>query len=142
MYADYGFYTDTYKGNLLTAENFETYSVRAKTYIDYITLKKAIKGFSNPFIKDDISMCACALAEQYYKYDEELKNLKLIKDKIANGEVVSSETLGKQSVSYQKIDVDKRTESDYKKENDKLIKCIVNQYLSLTGLLYRGIVCL
>lgn len=141
MYADYTYYTDEFKGNLLTAENFEQYEAKAARYIDYVTLNKAKKGYDNPFIKTSIQNCACALAEEYYKIDEYEKQLQLLKDKVNNGEAISSETIGKQSLSYQKIDIDKKSQYERSEENKKIISNVVNSHLLITGLLYRGIRC-
>lgn len=142
MYADYTYYTEVFKGNLLTTENFDTYSVKASAYIDYITLKKAIKGITIPTFEKDIRMCTCALAEQYYKNEVEENRISDQKSKIEGNEVISSETIGKQSISYQKLDVDKRTQSERESEYNKLLKKVVYQYLAITGLLNRSLVCL
>lgn len=138
-YVDYTYYKETFMGDLLKNEDFPKYEVKARAYIDYITLQRARLGCTNPYIKDAIQMCTCALAEQYQIFDIQSKHKKDFEARLDANEVIASETVGKQSVSYQKSNVDTRTDLDLKKENDKLLIGIAQQYLSLTGLLYRGL---
>lgn len=65
-YADYAFYTDTYGGTVITAEDAPKSLQKASETIDSLTycriLEKGFEGLSG-FQKGIIQRCACALAE-------------------------------------------------------------------------------
>lgn len=61
VYADYEYYTDIYKGSILTKALFEAYSDKAQCYIDYITLGRA--EFN---LNENVKKAVCAAAESLY----------------------------------------------------------------------------
>lgn len=114
-YADYAYYTDTYKGAVLDAASFDTYARKATQKIFLHTFGR----ISDDNIPNEAKMCCCELAEEMYKHD---------KGDVSN---IASEKVGEYSVSY----VDKE-----KAETQHRGKCkeIIYNWLINTGLLYRG----
>ena len=83
-YADYKFYTDTYKGTLSEAA-FGRLSERASDYIDARTNYVLKKGIPAEY-EERVRKCCCALSEAMEKNEK--------------GGVKSSESVGNYSVSY------------------------------------------
>lgn len=123
-YADFAFYNDSYCGDILTQDTFCKYAERASDYIDYITNGRAA-DYADP--RDMVKKCCCALAEQ----QQSIASAKLLS---AQGEV-ASETVGSHSVSY-------RSSAETVVELEKGMWNIALQYLTNTGLLYRGVPCI
>lgn len=61
VYADYTYYTDTYKGNSITEYDFDRLILRASVYLDQITGGQATAY--DP--ADSVKMAACAVAEAW-----------------------------------------------------------------------------
>jgi hypothetical protein len=61
-YADYTYYTNTYKGNSITEYDFDRLILRASAYLDRITANRAADYTS----EDAVKMAACAVAETWY----------------------------------------------------------------------------
>ncbi|WP_050636182.1 hypothetical protein [Candidatus Stoquefichus sp. SB1] len=134
MYADYEFYTTKYFGELVSDTEYPKYELKARDELNYYTRMRI------PFVNEDkmnkVKMCECKLIDLLYNYDQEVKKIKEYEDKSIQG-VVASETVGKQSVSYQKATL--RDIKVVEKERDEMISKIIRKNLSMTGLLYRGI---
>lgn len=134
MYADYEFYTTEYFGELVSDTEYPKYELKARDELDYYTRMRI------PFINEDkmnkVKMCECKLIDLLYSYDQEVKKIKEYEDKSIQG-VVASETVGKQSVSYQKATL--RDIKTVEQERDEMISKIIRKDLSMTGLLYRGV---
>ena len=113
-YADYAYYTDTYKGAVLDAASFPLYAQKA-TQLIKLHIFNRIKEDNIP---DEAKMCCCELAEYLYKQDKYDTN-------------VASEKVGEYSVSF----VAGQTAEDIKLS---AIKGIIYNWLAMTGLLYRG----
>jgi hypothetical protein len=114
-YADYAYYTDTYKGAVIDAASFPLYARKATQKIKLHTFSR----ISEDNIPDEAKMCCCELAEAIYKHEA-----------TDNGNV-ASEKVGEYSVSY--VDRQKLDEM----HNEKCAE-IINNWLVMTGLLYRG----
>lgn len=121
MYADYSYYTDTYCGNTLTADEFARASTRASSFLDYFTRNKA-KDYEG----EEIKMCCCALAEQFQVIEQATAQS-------VKGEV-QSESVGSWSKTY-------RSGAETATAARSALADIARQYLSNTGLLYRGGAC-
>ena len=80
-YADYTFYTDTYKGNSIPQADFDRLILRASSYLD-----KVYNGTIT--VTDNIKMAACAVAEAWQTNEQ-------------GGDVVS-QSVGSWSKSFQK----------------------------------------
>lgn len=134
MYADYEFYKTEYFGELVNDTEYPKYELKARDELDYYTRMRI------PFIGEDkmnkVKMCECELIDLLYNYDQEVKKIKEYEDKSIQG-VVASETVGKQSVSYQKATL--RDIKTVEQECDEMISKIIRKDLSMTGLLYRGV---
>lgn len=134
MYADYEFYITKYFGELVSDTEYPKYELRAREELDYYTRMRI------PFINDGkmnkVKMCECKLVDLLYSYDQEVKKIKEYEDKSIQG-IVASETVGKQSVSYQKTVL--RDIKTVEKERDEMIGKTIRKDLSMTGLLYRGV---
>lgn len=134
MYANYEFYTTEYFGELVSDTEYPKYELKARNELEYYTRMRI------PFIDEDkmnkVKMCECKLIDLLYSYDQEVKKIKEYEDKSIQG-VVASETVGKQSVSYQKATL--RDIKVVKQECDEMISKIIRKDLSMTGLLYRGV---
>ena len=60
-YADYAYYTGTYKGNAIAEEEFDRLITRASSYIDRVTAG----GASSSPSAEPVKMAACAVAEAW-----------------------------------------------------------------------------
>ncbi len=124
MYASWHFYSTTYGGSLLTEENYDQYGERASVYLDNITRKRADRSRH----RRSLSLCCCALADQYYQIDQLEKGYA----EQAGGGLIASETVGDHSVSYRQGSVALQTQR-------AALFGIAQNYLAFTGLLYSGI---
>lgn len=113
-YADFEYYTNTYKGAVLDTASFDLYARKATQEIKKYTFNR----IQDSSIPDDAKMCCCELAEYLYKQDKYDTN-------------VASEKVGEYSVSF----VAGQTAEDIKLS---AIKGIIYNWLAMTSLLYRG----
>lgn len=111
-YADYQYYTDTYKGNTIPQSVFDQKAQRASEYLHYITYGRAKDNMTT--YEEEIKMACCAIAEDYYQNGD-------------NEDHIISESVGGHSVSY-----DRAVSSKSKMRKAKM-------YLFDTGLLYAGV---
>lgn len=137
MYTDYEFYKNKYFGELVREEEFPKYELKSRDELDYYTRMRI------PYLKDEkklnkVKMCECKIIDLMFYRDEEIKRIREYESKTVQG-VITSETVGKQSVSYQKAII-----RDIKTVDDELaekIAKIIRKDLAMTGLLYRGVNC-
>ena len=112
---EFEFYESQFYGNLIPQEQWNKYSHRAKTKVDFLTFGRTIK--MDP-LTPEVNSCICAIAEY------------LFNDDMINNGSISSESTDGHSVTYvQKTNVQK--ESD--------LKLIAMEYLANTGLMYPGV---
>lgn len=135
MYADYKFYKNSYLGELVKEEDYPKYEMRAREELDYYTRMRI------PFLKDEIKMervkmCESKLIDLLFNYDQELSRINEYENRMLDG-VIASETVGKQSISYQKASF--RTREEIEKDRSKKIKELIQKNLYMTGLLYGGV---
>lgn len=114
-YADYTYYTGTYKGAVIDTASFDLYARRATQEIKKYTLNRVDEAN----ILDDVKMCCCELAEL------------LFKDKQEDTKGITSEKVGEYSVSYVSPEAKEKLVS-------VSIRSIIYNWLAMTGLLYRG----
>ena len=114
-YADYAYYTDTYKGAVIDAASFDLYARKATQKIKLYTFNR----IADDNIPDEAKMCCCELAEVIFKAEQE------------DTKGIASEKVGEHSVAYVSAEA---------RENLMHISTrnIVNTWLAMTGLLYRG----
>lgn len=122
LYADYEYYTSTYKGNL-TKEEFERSITKASAYVRRITFGRADENKE----LDEVKLAACAVCEL-------LANDEKVRSK-HSGRAVTSENTDGYSVSYESGGNGETTD-DLLKRNifDTLLL-----YLEPTRLLYMGV---
>ena len=110
-YADYTFYTGTYKGNAIALADFDRLVTRASSYIDHITFGRATSYSTD----DAVKMAACSVADTILAEE--------------NGGELTSQTVGSWSRSYVTSN----------KTSDQRLYDAARMYLAYTGLLYRGV---
>lgn len=120
MYATYEYYTNSFFGDALTEAEFSKASTRASSFLDYYTRGKSKL---NPDL-DELKMACCAIAEQYHIFERDS----------ASVAGVQSESVGSWSKTY-------RSGTEVAEEVQKKVATLARQYLSTTGLLYRGGCC-
>lgn len=114
-YADYAYYTGTYKGAVIDAASFDLYARKATQIIKRYTF-----GRIKNDVPDDAKMCCCELAELIYKHDKD-----------SGKENITSEKVGGYSVTY-------TDESVLEQKFNLRINTTIEDWLWETGLLYRG----
>ena len=120
-YADYAYYTGTYKGAVIDTASFDLYARKATQTIKKYTFNRV----NEDNILDDVKMCCCELAE--YLFHKGTAD----QDTEADVKGLSSETTGGHSVSYESAEARERA-------HNNIIKGIIYNWLAMTGLLYRG----
>lgn len=132
IYADYDYYANTYMGRDIAEEDFPRMAAQASRYIDYITKNQAERHHELEAVK----LCCCSLSEQY----KLIENAKTATANSLSGEYVelSSETVGSWSQSYGSTSA---LAENIIKNADAELAAIARRYLSVTGLLYRGVKC-
>lgn len=120
VYANYEFYSDDYSGVKIEPDDFSAAALHATQYIKYITL-----GRSDSYDGDELKYATCEIAEVY----AELFALR-------SGNEIKSENTDGYSVSYVTQGKDGESREDLFRRR---AYAIANKWLSLTGLLYRGV---
>lgn len=116
-YADITYYTGIYKGAVLDAASFDLFARKATLIIRQYTFNR----INDNNIPDEVRMCCCELAESEYS-----------QDKVKTGNGIASEKVGDYSVSYVST-------ADTEALNKSKQAEIINNWLLMTGLLYRGL---
>jgi len=123
-YADLTFYTETFLGVSISAQDFPRLALRASEIIDQVTFDRAADvidaGIDFDLI-DKIKSAVCAVAEQ-------IQTLVIS----GGGAGIKSESLGNHSVTY--VDGASPTLT-----LDEQYYLTARTYLGSTGLMYRGI---
>lgn len=123
--ADYEFYTDTYKGALISAADFDRYALDASTEVECQTFERASAiidaGTELPLI-EKIKMATCAVAETLFRQDNDA----------SGAAAIASESVGNYSVSY-------ALAADASMTKAQKIESVLRRYLGNTGLMYRGV---
>lgn len=133
-YADYSFYKDVYLGAAIEEPDFDQLAERASRYIDYLTRGKA-KNYS---ADDSVKLACCALAEQFQTMEDAQRMAKTALSSSQGGAELQSQSVGSWSKTY-------RSAGDSAKQAAGAVQAVrtslfptAQQYLSHTGLLYRG----
>lgn len=135
-YADYEFYSGEYFGRAISEADFPHLSMRASAFLDYYTQGRAKAHPDMPELK----MACCALAEQYQLIDaaQELANKSIAASIESDSGEVQSETVGSWSKSYRSGGDSAASALSATANAQASLSAIARQYLSGTGLLYRG----
>lgn len=135
-YADFEYYRDKYMGGLIAEEDFPRFALRASQYLDYITMgKAACSGQAGA-----LATACCALAEQYQVIDrlQRMEGSGVSTSTETAGQEVKSETVGPWSRTYQSGGEQAAQAASLLEGSNARLLDIARQYLSHTGLLYRG----
>lgn len=118
-YADYAYYTSTFLGTAIAEPDFPKLALRASNQIDRITFNRAAVEIDFSTV-EKIKMATCQVAE-------ELQSI----DSLGGEDAIASESSGSYSVTY-------GTDSSKQRTNDNKIFDAAAEWLSNTGLLFRG----
>lgn len=120
MYADYEFYTQTYKGSLIVEADFDELSERASDFLDLASFGRTEDACHDAAYTTRIQKACCAVAEAIQKNRD--------------GGDLSSETQGKYSRTFSRSMNSNAYVSDTARQYNAAMV-----HLSGTGLLYRGV---
>lgn len=135
VYADYEYYTNTYMGTAIKEDEFPRLALRASSYLDYYTQGRA-EAHSD---LDAVKMCCCALSEQYQSIETaQALAQKSLAVAAESGMELQSETVSAWSRSYRSGGESAQNALKTAADGKSLLGEISRQYLSNTGLLYRG----
>lgn len=140
MYADYSFYTTVYYGSRIEEADFPRLSAKASDFLDYYTKGKAA-AVEDTAVLTLLGKACCAVAEAM-KSDEVAQ---AIADKASASALASdspelkSETVGSYSVTYAtSLDYAGAVRGSAVRNKRGAYADAAFEYLSNTGLLYRG----
>lgn len=134
VYADYVYYRGTYCG-MMPEDDFDRTVARASAYMDYYTQNRVRRCAD----LDAVKMCCCALADKYAVIDAaQALAMRRIKDAAATGEEVKSETVGGYSRTLATGADGAITALNTGESAKALLADTCREYLTNTGLLYRG----
>lgn len=132
VYVTYDYYVGTYYGQTPESD-FNRLSVRASSYLDYITLGKAAKNAD----LDAVKMACCALIDAYSGVEKAWEAASKSLDAVQGSEL-QSQTVGSWSRTYRSgVDTASGALSTAA-EIEKGLYLVASRYLLTTGLLYRG----
>lgn len=136
VYADFEYYITKYMGTAIEPERFYTFALRASSFLDYYTQGRAAENAD----LDAVKMACCALAEQYQVIEQAqaLANKNLSAAIESDGGEVQSETVGSWSKSYRSGGDSAGAAASVAANAQASLAAVARQYLSGTGLLYRG----
>ena len=124
MYVDFEYYTNSFAGTAVPAEEFTTIERDAERYLNYVTQEQYLNVTEAEVIVK-IKNALCAAVEAVHAYSQEYSN-------IPSG--VTSETTDGHSVSFAKVDPSKMV-----LQKRRLMYDVFAQELFSTGLLYQGV---
>lgn len=103
MYADYGYYIQSYRGDILNADNADIWLERASTEIDRMTMDRLQKNGmpTADYHQRRIKYAVCAVAEELYQIDalQKASAASIGVDGMYHGPIASISS-GKESISY------------------------------------------
>ena len=133
-FADYAFYTGSYKGVSVSADAFERLAIRASYLVDHHTFGRA----SDVFVFGDdaetinrIRMATCSAVEALARFSGDATG-----ETTSGNGVIASETVGEHSVSYAQSG---QTQREAEMSESEVIAAAIRPYLVVTGLMYQGV---
>ena len=137
----YEFYTGDYAGASIDCNDFPRLISKAQAYVDYYINHRAVLAQHERAYR----MACCAVAEQYQIIDAaQLAAQKSIANSLqssTDGEL-QSQSVGSWSKTYRSGGESAKQASEAAQIAKKALASTVQQYLSGTGLLYRGRGCM
>lgn len=134
IYADYDYYCNSYMGTV-SEEVFQRLAVRASSFLDYFAQNRAKDNAD----LDAVKMCCCALVDKYNVIEaaNALASKRLM-DAAASDAEVKNETVGSYSRALSTGGESALAALSTGDSAKKLLADTCCEYLSHTGLLYRG----
>lgn len=134
-YASYDYYRTVYHGTAIAAPDASRLLQRASSFLDYYTQGRAAKSAELHALK----MACCAIAEQYQYIDmaQALAKKSISSAVDGNGEL-QSQTVGSWSKTYRSGGDSAKQALESAQAAKASLVTIAQQYLSGTGLLFRG----
>ena len=134
-YADYEYYTATYLGTAIKEDDFPRMAMRASPFLDYYTQGRAAQNAD----LDALKMACCTLAEQYQAIEAaQLLAQKSLSASAESGGELQSQTVGSWSKTYRSGGESAQQAVSSMQAYQAMLAATAQQYLSGTGLLYRG----
>ena len=136
-YADYEYYKDTYLGTAIQEADFPCLALRASSFLDYYTQGRAGQNQDLNAVK----MACCAVAEQYQSIDlARQAALHALQNSANAGEAgeLQSQSVGSWSKTYRGGGESAQQATTAAQAAQASLASVAAQYLSSTGLLYRG----
>ena len=124
MFVDYEYYTGSFAGSLVPAEEFDALERKAERLLGYVTQKKYLSATGEETVTT-IKKALCGAVEAAYELNQPYAD-------IPAG--ITSETTDGHSVSFARIDQSKLNQQSKREMYD-----IFAQELYYTGLLYQGV---
>ena len=136
-YADYPYYKNTYLGTAIQEADFPRLALRASSFLDYYTQGRAGQNQDVNAVK----MACCAVAEQYQSIDlARQAALHALQNSANAGEAgeLQSQSVGSWSKTYRSGGESAHQPTTAPQAAQASLASVAAQYLSSTGLLYRG----
>lgn len=136
-YADYQYYKNTYLGTAIQEADFPRLALRASSFLDYYTQGRAGQNQDVNAVK----MACCAVAEQYQSIDlARQAALHALQNSANAGEAgeLQSQSVGSWSKTYRSGGESAQQATTAAQAAQASLASVAAQYLSSTGLLYRG----
>lgn len=136
-YADYPYYKNTYLGTAIQEADFPRLALRASSFLDYYTQGRAGQNQDVNAVK----MACCAVAEQYQSIDlARQAALHALQNSANAGEAgeLQSQSVGSWSKTYRSGGESAQQATIAAQTAQASLASVAAQYLSSTGLLYRG----
>lgn len=136
VYADYGYYRESYLGTALGEEDFPRLARRASEFLDYYTQGRAAAAAQ----AEPVKKACCALAEQFQVTDraEGLAVSALEQSQAQEGREVQREAVGAYSVTWRGGGESAAKAQAAATQAEERLGAVARRYLAGTGLLYRG----
>lgn len=131
-YTDYGFYRDTYKGNMPESD-FNRMVIRASAEVRRNIFDRDITNY-----KEEVQMATCSVADILFK----IEKIETSKSKLASSEKTDRILASEQVADLHRTFANTTSIADLEKEISNQKNKILEEirlYLLHTGLLYRGV---
>ena len=122
IYADYAYYTGTYKGTAISEDAFAAFARRASAFIDRLTYNRLNTGYA---VTDAVKMATCAVADAMKASSE-------VEQAAVHTAAVKSESVDGDNTTYQ-------SQADIRDALEIQWAEAAEQYLLFTGLMDRGL---
>ena len=137
VYTSYEFYKNEYFGDDIADADFLKYELKARMKLNYLTEKRiTAEILADETMNHLIQMSVCAIADELYKVDKTADMTGTTEN--GEGKIIKSKSSGSESISYDTgSDVYTKMVGNTGEINMACLMC-AKEYLSGTGLLYRG----